>query len=400
MPWSLEANKQLLKAISTGDITQFRTLLAKYPENLRTSNGYCLWLTEAAETGQFEIVKFLVDEMKVNPGELDSERDEYSVTPADHALSHGHREIAIWLLEHGAEINTEYGGKVDCRILKTAARQGDLELVKWLVEQGADVTANGWALGNALMGCDDKDVCEFLRSVGAADLRETAVADYQSGHSKIIEFIEDHGEVDGNWDDVLDWTIEFSGKPTVSMHCLAPSEDLNFKLLFTVGMSDIPLEFPEEENGLGVELLMCLPPDWPLDPFDQTGQQFRAPMEMLERLARQLLSRGKRNLINWVKFSRDWSIEMNGDPPQPLVSDTDLCGWLTLGKEIWTLDDFRKFEAVEAVPIYAEEADFMLEITDYQPLLQRFERLGIKREFDLNRPNAVTDWPECEPESI
>jgi ankyrin repeat protein len=66
---------------------------------------------------------------------------------------------------------------------------GHLDMVKLLVERGADFHAT-WRGVNAVTQADlygKVDVREYLRSLGAKDIRETTSLNYPAAHQLILE---------------------------------------------------------------------------------------------------------------------------------------------------------------------------------------------------------------------
>jgi ankyrin repeat protein len=85
------------------------------------------------------------------------------------AVTSGHQEIVAWLLAKGADANHRYGPGYSP--LLAAAANGHLEIVKMLLEHGADSNANandGQTAVRLAEARDHKAVAEFLHARGAA----------------------------------------------------------------------------------------------------------------------------------------------------------------------------------------------------------------------------------------
>ena len=83
-------------------------------------------------------------------------------------LPSGREEIAIWLLENGADANYRYGPGYTP--LLTAAANGHLNIVKDLLVHGADIHAKANDGKTAVSIAEERkhpEVAEFLRSKGA-----------------------------------------------------------------------------------------------------------------------------------------------------------------------------------------------------------------------------------------
>ena len=85
------------------------------------------------------------------------------------AVTSGHEEIAIWLLENGADANYRYGPGYTP--LLAAAANGHLEIVKDLLAHGADIHAKTNDGKTALTIAEERrhpEVAALLRSRGAS----------------------------------------------------------------------------------------------------------------------------------------------------------------------------------------------------------------------------------------
>ena len=103
--------------------------LAKYAIQKRVSfHRIGLALEQAARRGNFEIVKWLVE----NGANVHYDKDSALIG----ASEQGHLDIAKFLLENGADINAQSGDA-----LGRASKNGHLEMVKLLVGSGADIHA-------------------------------------------------------------------------------------------------------------------------------------------------------------------------------------------------------------------------------------------------------------------
>ena len=81
-------------------------------------------------------------------------------------------EIASFLLEHGANINTHWGTHEPASILHECAMHANYEVAQFLIDHGIDMTIrdhrwNATAEGWALHGANDKKMAEFLANAEA-----------------------------------------------------------------------------------------------------------------------------------------------------------------------------------------------------------------------------------------
>jgi ankyrin repeat protein len=119
----------------------------------------------AAAFGHFAIVKYLF-EKGADLTAVATNGTGYNALTG--AVAGGREEIAIWLLENGADANYRYGPGYTP--LLTAAANGHLNIVKDLLVHGADIHAKANDGNSAITIADERkhsDVAEFLRSKGA-----------------------------------------------------------------------------------------------------------------------------------------------------------------------------------------------------------------------------------------
>jgi uncharacterized protein len=120
----------------------------------------------AAAFGHFSIVKYLF-EKGADLTAVATNGTGYNALTG--AVASGREEIAIWLLENGADANYRYGPGYTP--LLTAAANGHLNIVKDLLVHGADVHAKTNDGKSAVAIAEERkhaEVAEFLRSKGGA----------------------------------------------------------------------------------------------------------------------------------------------------------------------------------------------------------------------------------------
>jgi uncharacterized protein len=119
----------------------------------------------AAAFGHFAIVKYLFEKGADLTAAATNGTGYNALTGA---VAGGREEIAIWLLENGADANYRYGPGYTP--LLTAAANGHLNIVKDLLVHGADIHAKTSDGKTAVAIAQERrhpDVVEFLRSKGA-----------------------------------------------------------------------------------------------------------------------------------------------------------------------------------------------------------------------------------------
>jgi ankyrin repeat protein len=118
----------------------------------------------AAAFGHFSVVKYLF-EKGADLTAIATNGTGYNALTG--AVASGREEIAIWLLENGADANYRYGPGYTP--LLTAAANGHLNIVKGLLVHGADVHAKTNDGKGAVAIAEERkhpEVVEFLRTKG------------------------------------------------------------------------------------------------------------------------------------------------------------------------------------------------------------------------------------------
>ncbi|KAJ6582313.1 ankyrin repeat-containing domain protein [Mycena capillaripes] len=167
------------------------TKLLSPPYSIHPTEGYDdpdeTPLHVAAEAGNKEIALLLL-EAGADP-EAMMGKEAYA--PLHLAVMNNDIEMAELLLDHGAEIEATYGNKYQGyseNALHYASREGHLEMVKLLVKHGAIVDVwnaeYGTALGYAVRG-QKFDVVNFLLEKGAAATADTPIFDFIIVHGMV-----------------------------------------------------------------------------------------------------------------------------------------------------------------------------------------------------------------------
>jgi hypothetical protein len=173
----------------------------------------------------------------------------------------------------------------------------------------------------------------------------------------------------------------------VDVHVVDPTPERDYYTLITSGMSDRPMSPPPDADDLlFAELMICLPPDWPLTKEAFKDENNYWPVRWLKMLARL-----PHEYETWLFTSHTVP---NGDPAQPFADNTEMCCALLLDPVLFD-DEFRTL-AIDAhkaihflalVPLYFEEMECKLR-DGYDALLRRLDRAGVNELLDVRRKNA------------
>ena len=179
----------------------------------------------------------------------------------------------------------------------------------------------------------------------------------------------------------------------VDILIVGPSESRPFVTLVTCGMSEqamrIPIENPED---LGIipelrfaELLLCLPPEWPMTPDNFRDETNYWPIRWLKRLARM-----PHEMDGWLGLGHTIP---HGDPPSPLGPNTRFCGWL-VDEPVLFAPEVQKLRAGERtinfysiVPLYEEE--MLLKLREGSGALSHLlDKAKVSELIDVGRRNV------------
>jgi hypothetical protein len=209
------------------------------------------------------------------------------------------------------------------------------------------------------------------------------------GEEKWIEKIEEHvtryiGEIDSVYHEILSDVVH------IDVFFIKPIPERNYYTLITTGMSFMPMNTPEGAEGCEyAELMICLPPDWPISQEDLENPDHYWPIRWLKMLAR-----FPHDYDTWL----GWGHTMpNGDPAEPLSPQTGMSGIILL-PPIEVDEDFISLDMGEGrtvsfyaiLPLYSEELDFKLKHGS-DPLLDKFDEHGVNEILDLKRRNTCED---------
>lgn len=172
----------------------------------------------------------------------------------------------------------------------------------------------------------------------------------------------------------------------VDVHFVPPSSATPFWLLFTTGMSDLPMTVPCECCPTHAELCMLLPPSWQCDRSAWTDDRWFWPIRWLRDLAR--LPHRRRT---WIDQGHTIP---NGDPPRPFNRSTKLAGMIvlrsiTLPVSAQTIStNGIDIELFTLWPIHRDEMRFKL-ARGAEALVDRLEEAAVSDIVDPDRPSVL-----------
>jgi ankyrin repeat protein len=160
------AHLEFYEAVAAGQLESVEHFVEKDPDLARSfsPDGFPV-IALAAAFGHFLIVRYLFEKGGDVTAVATNGTGYNALTGA---VTGGHQQIAIWLLENGADANYRYGPGYSP--LLAAAANGHLEIVKDLLVHGADIHAKSNDGKTALAIAEERkhpEVAAFLRSRAA-----------------------------------------------------------------------------------------------------------------------------------------------------------------------------------------------------------------------------------------
>jgi hypothetical protein len=173
----------------------------------------------------------------------------------------------------------------------------------------------------------------------------------------------------------------------IDIHFVGASAQRPYHTLITSGMSDKPMTVPEGmEEFRYAELMMCLPPDWPMTEDAFKDERWFWPIRTLK-----LLARMPHEYDTWLCIAHTIP---NGDPPEAYPG-TPFCCALIAPPQLFP-DEFFELKMAEdkvihfyaVVPIFQEEMDLKLK-KGADELWERFDEHKVSELLDLKRVNTA-----------
>lgn len=233
----------------------------------------------------------------------------------------------------------------------------------------------------------DKDDNTVVSLSGSPIYRHSEEKDWEAPQGEqnieaISQHIETHlGPVDWVFHEIISDAVH------IDVHIVPPTEAVPFYRLVTSGMSDLPMQVPEDVDApRHAELMISLPADWQLNQQAFEDENWYWPVRLLKFLAR--LPHKYETWLGWGHTIP------NGDPAEPYASGTQLNGAIIL-PSVTVPDAFHQLRIDDkevtfyaVVPLYAEEMQLKLH-SGLEALIERLDQAGIEDVIDPQRRSAV-----------
>ena len=214
------------------------------------------------------------------------------------------------------------------------------------------------------------------------DKNEFRPATGESSIEEISEHIEKHiGEIHMVFHELI------SDQVHIDIHWVKATKEWPFHVLVTSGMSDKPMNTPEDLDGFEyAELAVCLPEDWKLSQDDFEDENNYWPLRWLK-----ILSRFPHEYNTWLGYGHTIP---NGDPAEPFADNTKLNTMLLMPPVIYS-EEFHTLNLPDKtinfyslIPLYTEEANLKLK-KGVEALFEGFEKHGVSDIIRVDRPNTA-----------
>jgi hypothetical protein len=211
--------------------------------------------------------------------------------------------------------------------------------------------------------------------------QEFVVGDPESLERITAHFERHIGRPDNVYHEILSELVH------IDVHIIKPCKKRNFYTLLTSGMSDRPMTPPPEAPHCSyAELMICLPPDWPMTDKALRNNTNYWPIYWLKSLAR--------FPHEYETFLWRTHTVPNGDPAEPFADNTKF-NCMMLIDPLTTTDEFHELRVSDEktisffalVPLYAEEVELKLK-KGADALLARFEKCRVNEVLNIKRTNT------------
>ena len=167
-----------------------------------------------------------------------------------------------------------------------------------------------------------------------------------------------------------------------------PTDDKPFHVLVTAGMSASRMAVPDDvEAPAWAELLLALPPPWPVEEGAFQDAQTAWPLRILASIAALPKAHDA-----WLGAGHTVP---NGDPPAPFVPGLDFCGVLVAPPMIlppeqrtFTRPDGARVALYALLPLFEREMELKLE-QGTGALLKRFDAKGVNDLLNVRRASVA-----------
>lgn len=176
----------------------------------------------------------------------------------------------------------------------------------------------------------------------------------------------------------------------IDVHHVLPAPERPFHTLVTSGMAEKAMATPAGAEAFSLaELVVLLPPDWPLEREAFRDERNYWPIRELKSLARM-----PHVYSSWLWWGHSAQNGSAGEPyaPNTRLNASVLLDPLSLPEDFGSLQySAGPIRFLAVVPIYPEELQFKPR-SGVEPLLDRFDRAHVTDVIDPARTNTCKRW--------
>ena len=224
--------------------------------------------------------------------------------------------------------------------------------------------------GNPIYRYNEADKNEFEPAIGDSSIED------------ISDHIEKHiGKVEMVFHELV------SDQVHIDIHWVKPTKERPYHTLVTSGMSDKPMNTPEEIEGHDyTELSICLPEEWKISDEYFKDEKNYWPVRWLK-----ILGRFPHEYNTWISYGHTIP---NGDPAEPFAENTKLNTMLLLPSTIFP-EEFQTLKLKDKeinfytlYPLYTEEVNLKLK-KGVEALFPGLDKIEITDVVQVDRPNTA-----------
>ncbi len=182
----------------------------------------------------------------------------------------------------------------------------------------------------------------------------------------------------------------------IDVHIMWPTEEQNFFVLYTSGMSDLPMTMPDQmppehrEMLKLAEVYLFLPGDWPIKTDGPMPDSVFWPIRMLKMMAR-----FPHEYQTWLGWGHTIP---NGPDYAPLDDSVGFGATVLVGGGDGplgsvTTQDGQRINLYNVIPAYKEEIEYKLKY-GMEGLEKVFDEKRLNLVLDPKRPNLCADFKE------
>ena len=197
------------------------------------------------------------------------------------------------------------------------------------------------------------------------------------------------GKIDNVYHELMSDTVH------IDVHVVKPTPERNFYTLVTTGMSDIAMSIPPDLDANEfqyAELMICLPPDWPLEKAkieSESEHDTFWPVQTLKFLARFPHA--------YETFLTATHSIPNGNPAEPVAGNVDFTGFI-IGYQVLADEKFNELKISDdklvnfyaLYPVYDQEMNLKLK-KGFDKLWDLFVQNNVTELLDINRTNVAAN---------